>query len=259
MAKRFQPKPIGLILQEAALVTPAQLEVALHEQQYFELPLGEILAHHGWINKETADFFVEQWPRIVDHSYQHPLGYYLRLASLLDEQQIRQILQEQKKLGIRFGATAVLKGWLKQQTIDYFLENLVPMACKESAFDIRREIPTHIQTRRQTHTTKAQSTQTPHHRSTQTHPSQPYPYYRSSKTTASGKTTISGTTPQGGPKIHHDGKPHLVTGQNLSTTNNHHDSEDFDLASVLQKKESPSDLYLRTYHEKEDDDIIWAG
>ncbi|BFM39904.1 hypothetical protein [Synechocystis sp. LKSZ1] len=257
MAKRFQPKPIGLILQEAALVTPAQLEVALHEQQYFELPLGEILAHHGWINKETADFFVEQWPRIVDYSYQHPLGHYLRLASLLDEQQIRQILQEQKKLGIRFGATAVLKGWLKQQTIDYFLENLVPMACKESAFDIRRDMPTHTQTLRQTRTTQAQSPQAPHHRSKQTQPSPTSPYYRSAKTTSSRITHSGSTTHSGGPRIYNDAKPHLTTGTNPFITN-HPDSEDFDLSLALQMEEGNSGLHLRTYHSGDDDDIIWA-
>ncbi len=134
MPKRFSPKPLGSILWEAGLVTPAQIEVALQDQQYYRLPLGEILALHGWIQQETADFFAEDWPTIVIASYIQPLGHYLRSAALLNEEQIQQILLEQKQLGVRFGALAVLKGWVKQQTVDYFLENLVPQAKDFSDF-----------------------------------------------------------------------------------------------------------------------------
>lgn len=157
MAKPLIYKPIGLILQEADLVTPAQLEVALHEQAYFELPLGEILANHGWINQKTADFFVEYWPSIFKGSIQYPLGHYLQLASLLNEQQIHSILLEQQKLGTRFGATAVLKGWLRQTTIDYFLKNLAPVASHESAFQTKKERPTETGTSRKTHSTRIQT------------------------------------------------------------------------------------------------------
>lgn len=134
MPQRFSPKPLGSILWEAGLVTPAQIEVALQDQQYYRLPLGEILALHGWIQQKTADFFVETWPTVVIASYIQPLGHYLQSAALLNEEQIQQILLEQKQLGVRFGALAVLKGWVKQQTVDYFLENLVPQAKEFSDF-----------------------------------------------------------------------------------------------------------------------------
>ena len=51
------------------------------------------------------------------------------------------ILEEQKKLGIRFGAIAVLKGWVNQQTVDYFLENLLADAKAASNFQAKKTSP----------------------------------------------------------------------------------------------------------------------
>jgi hypothetical protein len=142
MSPIYKPKPIGLILQEADLITPAQIEVALQDQQYFQLPFGEILALHGWIRQETADFFVEEWPRLtLGGPLDCPLGHYLQRAALLEERQIQEILREQKRLGVRFGSVAVIKGWLRPKTLDYFLENLIPQSATDSAFQVRRMIP----------------------------------------------------------------------------------------------------------------------
>lgn len=139
MANDFCPKPLGLILREADLVTPAQIEVALQDQQYYQLPLGEILALHGWVHQETADFFAEQWPRLLTTPKSYPLGEYFQLASLLNEQQIQTILQEQKRQRLRFGEIAVLQGWLKQTTVNYFLENLVTQNKSSSGFQTQLE------------------------------------------------------------------------------------------------------------------------
>jgi hypothetical protein len=141
MPKAFTPKPLGFILQEAGLITPAQVEVALQDQQYYQLPFGEILSLHGWIHQRTADFFAESWPTLFISSYLHPLGYYLKSAALLSDEQIELILEEQKKLGIRFGAIAVLKGWVNQQTVDYFLENLLADAKAASNFQAKKTSP----------------------------------------------------------------------------------------------------------------------
>jgi hypothetical protein len=141
MPKTFTPKPLGLILQEAGLITPSQIEVALQDQQYYQLPFGEILSLHGWIHQQTADFFAESWPTLFVASYLYPLGYYLKSAALLTDQQIELILEEQKKLGIRFGAIAVLKGWVNQQTVDYFLENLLADAKAASNFQSKKTSP----------------------------------------------------------------------------------------------------------------------
>ena len=125
----LQRKLLGEILLEAGLISPSQLEMALADQnQFFMLKLGEILALRGWLKQETIDFFVD---KIINHldndSTSNPqyIGQYFQEAGLLTEEQIKSILQEQKKLGIKFGYLAVLKGFLKEQTLTFFLEKLI--------------------------------------------------------------------------------------------------------------------------------------
>lgn len=117
-------KPIGIILQEAKLITPGQLEVALYEQKQFQMLLGEIFSLHGWISQETADFFVDRWPVLINRPLHQPIGYYLKSAHLLNEEQIEWILKDQQRLGGRFGYFAVLKGWLREETIDFFVRSI---------------------------------------------------------------------------------------------------------------------------------------
>ncbi len=120
-------KPIGEILQNAGLITPSQIEVALHDQTYHQdMRIGEILALRGWIEQKTVDFFVQEWWNLLRLKDQQPLGFYLKKASLLTDQQIEMILAEQNQICLRFGATAVLKGFLQQNTLDFFLTNLFP-------------------------------------------------------------------------------------------------------------------------------------
>ena len=129
-------KPLGQVLQQADLVSAAQIEVALRDQSFYQLPIGEILALRGWVKQETADFFAQQWSTILRQPRTQPLGYYLQAAALLDEQQIDTILSEQKhgQTWIRFGALVVFKGWLKQTTIDFFLKHLFAKKKSESSF-----------------------------------------------------------------------------------------------------------------------------
>ncbi|BAZ02037.1 hypothetical protein NIES37_60450 [Tolypothrix tenuis PCC 7101] len=119
-------KPLGKVLQQADLISSAQIEIALQEQtQYAGVRIGEILVSHGWLKQETADFFSEQWPAVLQQQAKQPLGAYLKDAGLLDEQQIVTILAEQPHKGLRFGELAIFKGWLKPNTIKFFLEHLV--------------------------------------------------------------------------------------------------------------------------------------
>ncbi|MDZ8052356.1 MAG: tetratricopeptide repeat protein [Aulosira sp. ZfuVER01] len=118
-------KPLGKVLQQADLISSEQIEIALKEQtQLAGLRLGEILAAHGWLKQETADFFSQQWPALLKQKPRQSLGKYLKDAGLLNEQQIKIILAEQPQKKLRFGELAVLKGWLKPTTIKFFLENL---------------------------------------------------------------------------------------------------------------------------------------
>ena len=127
-------KRIGEILLAADLVSPAQINVALQDQQYHQLHLGEILALRGWIKQETADFFARQWPETTKTDGKLPLGYYFKEAALLNESQIEAILAEQKIHWLKFGAIAVLKGWVKQTTVDFFIANLFPEYQREPIY-----------------------------------------------------------------------------------------------------------------------------
>lgn len=122
-----KPARIGETLQAAALISSSQIEVALRDQfLYPHLRLGEILALRGWIKAETADFFGKEWSELLQSEPTHPVGYFLQKAALLNEQQIGAILKEQKQLGLKFGAVAVLRGYLKQKTVDFFIQFLFP-------------------------------------------------------------------------------------------------------------------------------------
>ena len=123
----IQPKSLGMVLQEAHLVSLPQIELALRDQIYYPyLRLGEILAIRGWIKQETADFFAQDWWTLTKQRNRKPLGYYLQKSALVEEKQIEAILEEQRLTGIRFGSVAVLQGLLNSQTLDFFLNYLFP-------------------------------------------------------------------------------------------------------------------------------------
>lgn len=126
---------LGTILEEAGLISPAQIEVALIDQSSNDhLLLGEILALHGWLKQETADFFAVSWPELLTEKQKQPMGKYLKEAGLLTEEQIYLILKEQEKTLMRFGALAVIKGYVNKNTIDFFLRYLYPEQRRQSAF-----------------------------------------------------------------------------------------------------------------------------
>ncbi len=128
-----EPMKIGELLLKAGLINSGQLQVVLMEKDiYTHLRFGEILALHGWLSQETIDFFVEEWPKLSQGKEKHPIGFYLKKASLLTEEQIQQILKQQWQTSYRFGALAVLNGWVKQETVNFFLQFINPNALKES-------------------------------------------------------------------------------------------------------------------------------
>ena len=119
---RFAVKPLGRVLQQAGLISAAQIETALREQaQSRHLRVGEILALHGWIKSETADFFALEWQVSIRRPKQ-PLGRYLKQAALLNEAQIQLILSEQKQTRQKLGEIAVAKGWLAKNTCNFFVQ-----------------------------------------------------------------------------------------------------------------------------------------
>ncbi len=141
--ENLHPKLIGEILLEADLISPAQLKVALADQHsLFMLKLGEILAVRGWLKQETVDFLVE---KVINHQQDSSqnsdkrIGQYFQQAGLLTNEQVDLVLQEQKKLGTKFGYIAVLKGFLKQKTLTFFLEKVL----EKSEIETFRQISTY--------------------------------------------------------------------------------------------------------------------
>ncbi len=117
-------KPLGKILEEAGLISEAQVNAALEIQsKYGQFKFGTILVTLGILKHKTVDFFVEQFPKILEQPKIHPIGYYLQKAALLDSVQTETILQEQKETGNLFGELAVEKGWLQPKTLNFFLQN----------------------------------------------------------------------------------------------------------------------------------------
>ena len=117
-------KPLGKILEEAGLINQGQSEVVLMEQNIYDnLKFGEILVLHGWLKQETADFFAETMRQLIKkETFDLQIGKFFKQAGLLSEQDIQSILNEQKNTGIKFGSIAVLKGFIKEQTLDFFLK-----------------------------------------------------------------------------------------------------------------------------------------
>ena len=126
-------QPLGSLLLDAALISPAQLEAALQAQHtYQDLLLGEILALRGWIKQETVDFFADRWTQTLQQGLNKPIGQYLQSAGLLNEAQIKTILEEQQHSGLQFGVLAAYKGWVNSSTIEFFLANLKDQSQKIS-------------------------------------------------------------------------------------------------------------------------------
>ncbi|AFY37763.1 hypothetical protein Lepto7376_1419 [[Leptolyngbya] sp. PCC 7376] len=114
-------------LIKAGLLNEVQVQVALHDQTLNpEMRLGEILSLRGWIAEETVDFFDLVWEMRVKQADRQSIGSYFVEARLMTDAQVEDVLVEQKVSNMRFGEVAVLKGYLKQETVRFFVEHLFP-------------------------------------------------------------------------------------------------------------------------------------
>lgn len=136
---------IGELLIEAGLLSEAKVQVALQDMSFSPgvYRTGEILTLRGWVRAETIDFFVETLSTPIQLPSRLLLGEYLRLAHLLTPQQVDELLVEQKQCGVRLGSMAVMRGWIAQKTLDFFLVKLFPEHKDESGLGIRVKV-THI-------------------------------------------------------------------------------------------------------------------
>ncbi|WP_017297310.1 hypothetical protein [Nodosilinea nodulosa] len=141
MPAHTKTRPLGEMLQRAGLLSQAQLDVVLRDQQWQpDLRIGDILELRGWVKRDAIEFFAEQWPKLVAVGRDSPIGYYFQQAGLLDAHQVEALLKEQAQAGLRIGALAVLHGWLSQETLDWFLRSLAPEESASSAFIKRKQV-----------------------------------------------------------------------------------------------------------------------
>ena len=121
-----EKKPLGKILLEAGLVSIYQIEVALEEQKQHNFRIGEILANHGWIKQETANFFVDKWPNLIQTQQKRPLSYYLFAAAIIDKDQLFSLRHKQLQTNsdTSLHKLALEEGYVKQVTVDFFLKHI---------------------------------------------------------------------------------------------------------------------------------------
>lgn len=119
------PLPLGYILRVAGLLSERQVSQALEVQKANRnsMRIGEIIASYGWLEQETIDFFANALS-LNETKPQQRIGEYLKSAKLLNEQQIEAILEEQRQKDLRFGEIAVMKGWVKPETVNFILDYL---------------------------------------------------------------------------------------------------------------------------------------
>ncbi|MFM7190531.1 MAG: hypothetical protein ACKOX2_06905 [Microcystaceae cyanobacterium] len=117
-------KLLGVLLQDAHLLSDIEIQIALVDQKAYGMRLGDILVLHGWVKKQTVDFFTEQWNKLLEGCLDYSLEDCLLAAGLLSDSQIKIIHQEQQLTGQDFGEIAVYRGWLKQSTLNFFHNHL---------------------------------------------------------------------------------------------------------------------------------------
>lgn len=118
--------PIGIILQQAGLLSSEQVDRILQLQKNDRHRFGELAIQQGWLKQETVNFLVHRLSKLFIESQKQPIGQQLKAAALLDDAQIGAILREQEQTGLLFGEMAINKGWVSQKTLAFFLEAFKP-------------------------------------------------------------------------------------------------------------------------------------
>ncbi len=150
-------------LIQAGLLNEVQVQVALHDKTLNpDMRISEILSLRGWINEETVDFFDLIWSMRIKQPEKQPIGQYFVEARLITEAQVDDVLAEQKISNLRFGEVAVLKGYLKEETVRFFVQHLFPqnLQVKKVSPLSRITQSTHSQAQRRTMTNEDTMQQT---------------------------------------------------------------------------------------------------
>ncbi|MEO1131513.1 MAG: hypothetical protein AAFX40_02275 [Cyanobacteria bacterium J06639_1] len=122
----LQHVPFGQMLGEAGLLNAEQIDalVSLHLDDP-SCKFGDLAVREGYIKQETVDFMSVRLPQLLKASWHYPLGQYLRLAALLDDEQVSLILMEQaaSPQPALFGELAIAKGWVSRRTVNWTIEH----------------------------------------------------------------------------------------------------------------------------------------
>ena len=121
-------KRLGHYLVEAGLLTGQQLKTALSEQKVTGLRLGELIVKKRWLKQQTVEFLMEKLlirDQVVVQTDDKRLGHYLVEAGLLTQAQVETALSEQKGTGLRLGEFIVKKGWVKEETVEFLIKEVI--------------------------------------------------------------------------------------------------------------------------------------
>ena len=92
---------------------------------------------------------MQDWSKLIALKERKALGYYLERAGLIEEKEIKKVLAEQEVSNLKFGTLAVLKGYIKPETLDFFLFYLFPEELGESHQRTRKSLRKSRQRKRQ--------------------------------------------------------------------------------------------------------------
>lgn len=110
------------LLTEAGLITQARLQSARAELAHCRMLLGEILVIRGYVAPETVEFLLRDQAHVLPQGAgKHPIGEYFKAAGLVTEGQIVEALRLQKRKKIYFGMALVERGYIQEETLDFFL------------------------------------------------------------------------------------------------------------------------------------------
>lgn len=120
-------EPIWLILQKADLLSQEQVDCILSLQsKNSQLCCSEIVVQNGWLKAETVKFFAREFNQLATQPKRKTIEQLCRAASLLNEQQIAEILKDQESTNFKFEEIAVNKNWLTPKTIEFLLNYCIP-------------------------------------------------------------------------------------------------------------------------------------
>lgn len=126
LGQYYYREPLILTLQNAGLLSANQVTIALEEQRRNpELDFEAMILRRKWLKRETLQFFSMQRLQDIQKSRKQPIGQYLKMAGLMTDAQINEILKEQMRTNLLFGEIASSRGWIKQQTIAFFLDQTI--------------------------------------------------------------------------------------------------------------------------------------